>query len=163
MAACTRCTSAMPTPKPTITKPPPLPDKGALVVCDYTGTAMLATKTSRAKRRNAKKQSVPAAATRWTTRSSKGIRVLQVPAFSRIPWLVHAFSTRPGGASILEGKPVLNLGFTEWDPRENVRENRRRFQSALGADQLALVHLVQFHSYSILCFDVPPTKPSPPA
>src|SRR5229473_1543110 len=27
MAACTRCTSAISTPKPTITKPPPLPDK----------------------------------------------------------------------------------------------------------------------------------------
>jgi len=130
------------------------------VVCDYTGTAMAATKTSRAKRRNAKKQSVPAAATRWTTRSSKGIRVLQVPAFSRIPWLVHGFSTRPGGASILEGKPALNLGFTEWDSRENVRENRHRFQSALGADKLALVPLLQFHSDSILCFDEPPTKPS---
>src|SRR5260370_2604481 len=121
---------------------------------------MAATKTSRAKRRNAKKQSVPAAATRWTTRSSKGIRVLQVPAFSRIPWLVHAFSTRPGGAGILAGKPVLILGFTEWDPRENVRENRRRFPSVLRADQLALPPLFQFHSYSILSFAYTPTTPS---
>src|SRR5260370_9208609 len=124
------------------------------------GIALAAKERPRAKRRNAKKQSVPAAATRWTTRSSKGIRVLQVPAFSRIPWLVHAFSTRPGGASILEGKPVLNVGLTEWDARENVRENRHRFQSALGADKLALVPLLQFHSDSILCFDEPPTKPS---
>src|SRR5260370_40649684 len=150
----------MSTPKPTIKKPPTQPDRGALVVSDYPGTAMAATKTSHAKRGIAKKQSVPAAATRWTTRSSKGIRVLQVPAFSRIPWLVHAFSTRPGGASILEGKPVLNLGFTEWDSRENVRENRHRFQSALGADKLALVPLLQFHPESTLCFHKPPPNPS---
>src|SRR5229473_2965423 len=125
MAACTRCTSAISTPKPTIKKPPPLPDKGALVVCDYTGTAIAATKTSRATRRKAKKQGAPAAATRWTTRSSKGIRMLQVPAFSRIPWLVHGFSTRPGGASILEGKPALNLGFTEWDSRADASITNR--------------------------------------
>jgi len=121
---------------------------------------MLATKTSPAKRRKAKKQSGPAAATPWTTRSSKSIRVLQVPALSRIPWLTHGFSTRQGGASTLKGKRVLNLGFTEWDSRENVRENRHRFQSAIGADQLVLVPLLQFHSDSILCFDEPPTKPS---
>src|SRR5260370_10914089 len=121
---------------------------------------MAAAKTSRATHRKEKKRKAPAAEKRWTTRSSKAIRVLQVPALSRIPWLVHAFSTRPGGASILEGKPVLNLGFTEWDSRENVRENRHRFQSALGADKLALVPLLQFHSDSILCFDEPPTKPS---
>ena len=130
------------------------------MVCDYTGTAMLATKTSPAKRRKAKKQRVPAAAARWTTRSSKSIRVLQVPALSRIAWLIHGFSTRQGGASTLKGKRVLNLGFTEWDSRENVRENRHRFQSAIGADQLVLVPLLQFHSDSILCFDEPPTKPS---
>jgi polyphenol oxidase len=121
---------------------------------------MAATRTSRAKRRKAKKRSVPAAATRWTTRSLKRIRVLQVPALSRIPWLVHGFSTRQGGASTLGGKRVLNLGFTEWDSRENVRENRRRLQSALGADKLALIPLLQFHSDSILCFDEPSTKPS---
>lgn len=121
---------------------------------------MAATKTSRAKRRKPGKQNSSTAATGWTTRASKGIKVLQVPALARIPWLVHGFSTRPGGVSKVSGKRALNLGFTEWDSRDNVRHNRRRFQSAMSADKLSLISLLQFHSDSILFFDGPPTEPS---
>jgi YfiH family protein len=87
-----------------------------------------------------------------TIRTSRG-KLLQVPAFSKLPWLIHAFSTRPGGISPIEGERVLNLGFTDWDTRENVLENRRRFQSALGASDLALTPLKQIHSDVIHLFE----------
>jgi YfiH family protein len=89
----------------------------------------------------------------WTSRSSLGLRLLQVPALSKLPWLVHAFSTVPGGISPLENEKVLNLGYTDWDTRENVQENRRRFQTAAGAPDLPLVTLRQFHSDVIHLFD----------
>jgi hypothetical protein len=89
----------------------------------------------------------------WVTRNSNDLKLLQVPAFSKLPWLIHAFSTSPGGISDLNGEKVLNLGFTDWDSREIVRENRRRFQSAAGAANLPLVSLKQFHSDVIHLFD----------
>ena len=85
----------------------------------------------------------------WITCKSRGIEILQVPAFAKFAWLVHGFSTRPGGVSPLDGEKVLNLGFIEGDTKENVLENRRRFQSALGAQDLELVALKQIHSYVI--------------
>jgi len=85
---------------------------------------------------------------------------LQVPELAKLPWLVHGFSTRMGGVSKLDGKRVLNLGFTEWDTRENVRENRRRLQAALGAQDLKLVSLLQFHSDAISHFKTAPTQPA---
>ncbi len=54
---------------------------------------------------------------------------------------------------------VLNLGFTEWDTRENVLENRQLFQSAIGADGLTLVALKQFHSDVICDFQTAPAEP----
>jgi hypothetical protein len=53
---------------------------------------------------------------------------------------------------------VLNLGFTDWDTKENVLENRRRFQSALGASGMKLVSLKQIHSDVIHLFDAPPPE-----
>jgi YfiH family protein len=94
-----------------------------------------------------------------STRASRSLRLLQIPAFSKLPWLIHAFSTAPGGASPLEGEKVLNLGFTDWDTRENVQENRRRFQTAAGAKDLTLITLKQFHSDVIHLFDTTPTDP----
>jgi YfiH family protein len=95
----------------------------------------------------------------WIERKVRDIQVLQVPALAKLPWLVHGFSTRPGGVSLLEGERVLNLGFTEWDSKENVLENRRRFQSALGASDLKLISLKQIHSDAIHLFDAPPAEP----
>ena len=95
----------------------------------------------------------------FTTHTSRGLQLLQVPAFSRLAWLLHAFSTVPGGISPLNGQSVLNLGFTDWDSRENVLENRRRFQSALGASDLPLVTLKQFHSDVIHVFESAPSDP----
>ena len=95
----------------------------------------------------------------WIQRDSDGLRVLQVPAFAKIPWLVHGFSTSHGGVSELNGKKILNLSFTDWDSRENVLENRRRFQQALGAANLRLVALKQFHSDVIQPFESAPAEP----
>ena len=98
----------------------------------------------------------PASAS-WTARNNRGLKVLQVPAFSKLPWLIHAFSTRPGGISSLNNERVLNLGFTDWDSRENVLENRRRFQTAAGAANLPLLSLKQIHSDVIHLFDTAPS------
>jgi len=95
----------------------------------------------------------------WTARKVRGMRILQVPALAKLRWLVHGFSTRPGGVSNQDREKALNLGFTEWDSRENVLENRRRFQSALGAADLKLVSLKQIHSDVIHLFDAAPAEP----
>jgi hypothetical protein len=87
------------------------------------------------------------------------MRILQVPALASLPWLIHGFSTRPGGASELDGQKILNLGFAEWDSTENVLENRRRFQSTLGAESLQLVALKQIHSDVLHLFDAAPSAP----
>ena len=87
-----------------------------------------------------------------------GVQLLQIAAFSKLPWLIHGFGTRPGGVSGLNGENVLNLSFTDWDSRENVLENRRRFQSALGASDLPLVTLKQIHSDVIHVFDSAPSE-----
>jgi YfiH family protein len=91
----------------------------------------------------------------WVERKSQGLTILQVPALSKLPWLIHGFSTKPGGVSTQDGQKVLNLGFTEWDTKENVLENRRRFQSVLGATDLKLISLKQIHSDVIHVFDAP--------
>ena len=129
--------------------------------CDYTGSSVATSKTLPAKRRAGKPRLTPPAPARhnWSERVSKGIRILQVPAFTKIPWLVHGFSTRPGGVTELQDERTLNLGFTESDTRENVLENRRRFQSALGANDLTLVALKQFHSDVVQPFDSAPSVP----
>jgi polyphenol oxidase len=122
---------------------------------------MAATKGSRAKgQKRTKRSSRQASASLWPQRVQSGLRILQVPELAKLPWLVHGFSTRVGGASKLHRKRVLNLGFTEWDKRENVKENRRRLQAAVGAQDLKLVSLLQFHSDAILNFESAPTEPA---
>ncbi len=119
---------------------------------------MPATKTS--PKRPVRRSRVPSTSLiSWTTRASRGLKLLQVPAFSKLPGLVHAFSTSPGGVSPLANEKVLNLGFTDWDTRENVQENRRRFQKAAGAGDLPLITLKQLHSDVIHVFDTPSTDP----
>jgi polyphenol oxidase len=86
---------------------------------------------------------------------------LQSAVLARIPWLVHGFSTKGGGISELDGEKILNLSFTEWDSRENVMENRRRFVSALSVNsklhELQVVALKQIHSDVICEFEKAPT------
>ncbi len=117
------------------------------------------TNTSTKKRNGPKFSNSGFSVERWLERKVRAIQILQVPALAKIPWLIHGFSTRQGGVSLLEGEKVLNLGFTEWDSRENVLENRRRFQSALGAADFQLISLQQIHSDVIHLFDAAPAEP----
>ena len=52
----------------------------------------------------------------------------------------------------MEGQKVLNLGFQEWDSKQNVLENRKLFQSALDAKDFSLIALKQIHSDAIQLF-----------
>jgi YfiH family protein len=61
------------------------------------------------------------------------LEILCAPSFASLPWLVHGFSTRPGGVSTCYGGKTLNLGLTSHDAKANVERNRRAFLIALGA------------------------------
>ena len=96
----------------------------------------------------------------WRWHKAGGLEVLQLDPFRKLPWLVHGFSTRTGGVSGLTDEKILNLSFTESDARENVEENRRRLQHAMGADKFALVAMKQFHSDAIHLFRAAPAQAS---
>ena len=102
----------------------------------------------------------PTVAAPWSLRNVRGIQILELTPFKKLPWLVHGFSTRTGGASVLDsGEQVLNLGFTDWDNREAVLKNRQTFQAVIGAQDFALVPLRQFHSSIVRSFSTPPGEP----
>ena len=58
---------------------------------------------------------------------------------------LNAFSTRKGGVSPLPSDS-LNLAQFKGDSKENVFENRRRFLTAIDAEQATVVTAVQTHS-----------------
>ena len=120
---------------------------------------MSPTRASNRKRNAPKSRNSATSDKGWTTLNSHNLQILQVPALSKLPWLLHGFSTRPGGISHLDGEKVLNLGFTDWDTRENVLENLRRLQSALGASDLQLIALKQIHSDVIHLIEAAPQEP----
>lgn len=60
----------------------------------------------------------------------------------------NAFSTRLGGVSSLPSAS-LSLGNFRQDSRENILENRRRFQSALNAAAWPLITANQIHSADV--------------
>jgi polyphenol oxidase len=95
----------------------------------------------------------------WSFRHSQDLQILQIAPFAKLPWLIHGFSTRPGGVSPLDSEKVLNLGHMEWDSCENVDINRQRFQAALGAEDSQLVSLQQIHSDLIHLFLDAPSQP----
>jgi YfiH family protein len=82
------------------------------------------------------------------------LQILEAPALAQLDWLVHGFSTRVSGASTLESlrdgrkttEQVLNLGFTEWDTRDRVLENREQFFAAFGAGEMRVAGVRQIHS-----------------
>jgi hypothetical protein len=117
------------------------------------------TRASNRKRNAPKSRNSATSDKGWTTLNSHNLQILQVPALSKLPWLLHGFSTRPGGISHLDGETVLNLGFTDWDTGENVLENRRRLQSALDASDLQLIALKQIHSDVIHLIEAAPQEP----
>ena len=108
---------------------------------------------SAVRNRSATKRGTPASA-KWNLRLASGLQILEGPAFARFNWLVHGFSTRPGGVSELKAlrdgedtcEKVLNLGFTDWDPRARVLDNREKFIRAIGANKMRVVALRQIHS-----------------
>jgi hypothetical protein len=121
--------------------------------------------------RNAGKKS-PAPRAKWNLRRSAGLQILEAPPLSPIGWLVHGFSTRPGGTSELETnsnaraakESVLNLGFTDWDTRARVIQNRQAFQNALGAAKMRVIGLRQIHSdivYTVGSDEVPQGAQAP--
>ena len=82
----------------------------------------------------------------WVMRRAGKLQIMESDALGKLGWLVHGFSTRPGGESVMDGKRALNLGFTEWDERTRVTKNRAIFAAALGARKQPLITLRQFHS-----------------
>jgi len=75
--------------------------------------------------------------------SRSGLAWLESVRLAKLPWLVHAFSTRRGGASGFPS-PGLNLGFP--DRRERVEQNRRHFLRQIGAQDFSLASVRQVHS-----------------
>lgn len=84
------------------------------------------------------------------------LEVLRATALAGLPWLVHGFSTRPGGVSTAYGAMSLNLGFTADDPRRNVERNRELFLQALGV-ACPIVTARQVHSDIVNVVDGPPS------
>ncbi|MCL4524489.1 MAG: peptidoglycan editing factor PgeF [Acidobacteria bacterium] len=87
------------------------------------------------------------------------MQILECGALAKIHWLAHGFTLRPGGASVLDGQRVFNLGRTDWDTRENVLANRKTLLAALSAKKMEIVSQRQFHSALARVFDAPPEEP----
>jgi YfiH family protein len=70
--------------------------------------------------------------------ASNGVHWLPVPAWQKISWLWHGFSTRKGGLShafAAEDSPgELNLGFSVGGDREAVTRNRALLAEAISGD-----------------------------
>ena len=96
----------------------PLPLLYAAADSDYTGRLVVSTKTVAAKRSARKSSARAGDQSIWTERNVRGIRILQAPALTKLPWLVQGFSTKPGGVSDHNGERLLNLGFTDRDTKE---------------------------------------------
>jgi polyphenol oxidase len=91
------------------------------------------------------------------------LAILHSEALTRIPWLVHGFSTRLGGSSRQYGGHTLNLGFTKQDSRAAAERNRSTFLlgagAATGKKPWPLVTLRQIHSDLIYCVAGLPKEP----
>lgn len=91
------------------------------------------------------------------------LNVLRTSSLSRIPWLIHGFSTREGGFSKAYGGSSLNLGFTKGDSRADVERNRVAFLKEIGAAYddgrlWPVVTLRQVHSDLIHHIDAVPER-----
>ncbi len=84
-----------------------------------------------------------------------GCEILRADSLATLPWLIHGFSTRPGGFSKVYGGKTLNLGFTAEDSRVAVNRNREAFFRQLGAINRGrpwpAITLRQIHSDLIHC------------
>jgi len=79
---------------------------------------------------------------------NQGVQFLTYPSISQYSDFIHAFSTRIGGVS--EGiYESMNLSFARGDDEEKVRENFRRFTSAIGIDYESVVMSDQTHTTNV--------------
>jgi polyphenol oxidase len=92
------------------------------------------------------------------------LTILHAAQLSKVPWLVHGFSTRVGGFSRAYGQNALNLGSTKDDSESAVKRNRAAFLREVGANggskngstNWSLVTLRQIHSDIIHSVDSAP-------
>ncbi len=79
-----------------------------------------------------------------------------------MPWLVHGFSTRPGGTTTCYERRSLNLGFTKEDDTDHVEANRKWLLHTLGAGtrkvSWPLITNRQIHSDIIHILRTPPVE-----
>jgi YfiH family protein len=98
-----------------------------------------------------------------TKSPASSIQIIHATNLGKLPWLIHGFSTRPGGASRVYGGSVLNLGFTAKDSKAVVERNREAFLRKLGGisgkKPWPLVTLRQIHSDLIHQVTEPPDTP----
>jgi hypothetical protein len=104
-------------------------------------------------KRSTQQELIPAAPLPRT--APNGVQWLAVPAWEKMNWLWHGFSTRRGGLSRAycadDAPGELNLGFTKEDDRETVAGNRRLFVEAVSGDpSTPLLDLHQIHSNVVL-------------
>lgn len=83
--------------------------------------------------------------------AANGVHWISIPAWQKLGWLWHGFSTRQGGMSrayCAEGEPgELNLGFTAHDERGAVERNRALLAEAIsGSAKTPMATVRQFHS-----------------
>lgn len=127
--------------------------------------------STRALRRKDRKASAPKIIEDgWALRRVAGLEILVAKVLDSVPWVVHGFSTRKGGASRLDEVAALNLGFTEWDSRDAVTQNRGAFLRAMAASKStaklgataargkSLVTLRQIHSDVVHVFSGAPAR-----
>lgn len=83
-----------------------------------------------------------------TARQREDLLYYTFPAFDRLPFVRHGFSTRLGGVS--EGiYESMNLSFTRGDDEAAVRENFNRFCAAIGVDSERVVVSAQTHTVNV--------------
>lgn len=108
---------------------------------------------------------MPTKTARRTAQPKPKLKPLHSETLTRLPWLIHAFSTRTGGVSRVYGGNALNLGFTKDDSRASVERNRELFLKELGAvtrdKTWPLITVRQIHSDLIHRVDRVPDHPLP--
>src|SRR5271170_6508889 len=94
----------MSSPSPMITLSSPAPQANYTYNREASGSSAGAEKemtiaVARKKAAPVGRAKVPA---KWRMRRARGLQILEAPALAKLDWLVHGFSTRPGGVSELE-------------------------------------------------------------
>ncbi|MCD8348294.1 MAG: peptidoglycan editing factor PgeF [Lachnospiraceae bacterium] len=77
-----------------------------------------------------------------------GVLFFTVPAYDKLPFLVHGFSSRIGGVSERE-LGEMNLSFTRGDDPERVKENFHRMAAAIGFPYERMVFSYQTHTTNV--------------